>query len=92
AKSAVFASLADGICVSGAMTGETVNISDLAEVKAVLPDVPVIANTGVKKENVSQILSVADGVIVGTSLKRDGITWNPVDERRVSDFMRAARG
>jgi predicted TIM-barrel enzyme len=30
---------------------------------------------------------VADGVIVGTGLKRDGYTWNPVDAERVRRFM-----
>ena len=39
-------------------------------------------------------LAVADGVIVGTGLKQDGYTWNPVDAERVHRFMdevRAAR-
>jgi uncharacterized protein len=91
AQSAVFASLADGICVSGPMTGLSVTTSDLKEVKRAVPDVPVIANTGVKKENVAEILAVADGVIVGTSLKRDGNTWNEVDQERVSAFMAEVR-
>jgi predicted TIM-barrel enzyme len=30
---------------------------------------------------------VADGVIVGSSLKVDGQTWNPVDPARVQAFM-----
>ena len=91
AQSAVFASLADAICVSGPMTGLSVDVSDLADVKMVLPEVPVIANTGVNKENVKEILSVADAVIVGTSLKKDGNTWNAVDPKRVSEFMNAVR-
>jgi predicted TIM-barrel enzyme len=32
-------------------------------------------------------LEVADGVIVGTGLKHDGYTWNPVDAGRVHRFM-----
>jgi predicted TIM-barrel enzyme len=36
-------------------------------------------------------LPVADGVIVGTSLKVDGITWNPVDPDRAQRLMDAAR-
>ena len=36
-----------------------------------------------------EILAVADGLFVGTSLKRDGITWNPVDPERAERFMSA---
>ena len=62
---------------------------------AVLPDTPVLANTGVKHDTVAEVLKVADGCIVGSSLKVDGDTWNPVDSERAGEFMRlahAARG
>lgn len=48
-----------------------------------------MANTGVTLATVGDILSVADGCIVGTHLKRDGVTWNPVDAERVKRFMDA---
>jgi predicted TIM-barrel enzyme len=51
----------------------------------------VLANTGVKAERLDEILAVADGVIVGTSLKVDGITWNAVDPDRARRFMDTAR-
>ena len=35
------------------------------------------------------LLAVADGVIVGTSLKVDGDTWNPVDPARVVEMVDA---
>jgi hypothetical protein len=38
---------------------------------------------------VDEILSIADGVFVGTSLKRDGVIWNPVDPERAVRFMNA---
>jgi predicted TIM-barrel enzyme len=37
-------------------------------------------------------LDIADGVIVGSDLKRDGYTWNPVDPERVERFIAAALG
>ncbi|HHY45807.1 MAG TPA: BtpA/SgcQ family protein [Firmicutes bacterium] len=92
ARSVVFSSLADAVCVSGPITGEPMNINDLAIVKKAVPDVPVIANTGVNISNVSEVLKVADAAIVGTSLKYDGITWNPVDPERVRRFMDEVRG
>lgn len=91
AQSAVFAGLADGVCVSGPMTGQPVAVSDIAGVKEVLPEVPVIANTGVRLENVAKVLEVADAAIVGTSLKRDGNTWSAVDPERVHRFMDTVR-
>ena len=56
-----------------------------------LPDTPVLANTGVKHATVRDVLKVADGVIVGSSLKVDGHTWNAVDPDRAAEFMRLVR-
>ena len=39
----------------------------------------------------AEIFAVADGAIVGTSLKVDGITWNAVDRDRAMRLMDAAR-
>ncbi|WP_147106981.1 BtpA/SgcQ family protein [Tateyamaria sp. syn59] len=91
ARSAVFSSIPDAVLVSGQITGEAAAMSDLEAVKAVLPDIAVLANTGVKHETVADVLSVADGCIVGSSLKVDGDTWNPVDPHRARDFMERAR-
>jgi len=56
----------------------------------------VFINTGARHDNIVDLLPHADGVIVGSSLKVDGITWNPVDPERVRSFMamvrRAPRG
>jgi membrane complex biogenesis BtpA family protein len=89
ARSAVFSSLADAILVSGPITGQSVNESDLRGVAEAVKDVPVFANTGVTIDNVAGILSLASGVIVGTHFKVDGHTWNGVDEARVKRFMDA---
>ena len=91
ARSAVFSSIPDAVLVSGQITGEAAALSDLEAVKAVLPDTPVMANTGVKHETVADVLRIADGCVVGSSLKVDGNTWNPVDPDRASDFMARAR-
>jgi uncharacterized protein len=91
AHSAVVSSLADAILISGPMQGAEPDLEALAEVKCTVgADVPVLANTGAKSSNVSSFLEVADGIIVGSDLKRDGYTWNPVARDRVEEFMRAA--
>ena len=92
ALSAVVSSLADAILVSGMTAGMEPKLDVLQEVKTAVGDtVPVLLNTGGKTENIRQYLSVADGVIVGSSLKVDGYTWNTVDEKRVQTFMDAVR-
>jgi len=92
ARSAVVSSLADAILVSGPMAGAEPDLSALQEAKAAVGDqVPVLLNTGAKASNIRQFLSVADGVIVGSSLKVDGYTWNPVDPDRVREFMEIVR-
>jgi uncharacterized protein len=87
AKSVVFSSLPDGICVSGPMTGHPVQKEDLQTVREVINPVPVFINTGAKRENIAELIQYADGVIVGSSLKFEGNTWNPVDKERVRLFM-----
>ena len=87
ARSAVFSSLADAILVSGPVTGEPADQSQLQKVCAAVRDVPVFANTGVTIDNVRDTLVLASGVIIGTHFKVDGITWNPVDGARVKRFM-----
>ena len=71
------------------MTGEAVDASQIRSVKEVLKNTPVFANTGVNPENIKEILSIADGCVVGTHFKVDGNTWNPVDGARVRQFMDA---
>jgi membrane complex biogenesis BtpA family protein len=91
AKSVVFSSVPDGLCVSGAMTGEEVSTENLGLVKSVSGDVPVFINTGARRDNIAKLIPYADGVIVGSSLKVNGNTWNPVDPDRVKEFMSAIR-
>lgn len=91
ARSVVVSSLADAILISGPMAGAEVDLSRIREAKSALPTTPVLANTGVRIETVRAALAVADGVIVGTGLKHNGYTWNPVDPERVQRFMDEVR-
>jgi hypothetical protein len=70
----VFSSLADAILVSGPITGPPADQSDLRKVREAITSVPVFANTGV--DYVAEVLSLADGAIIGTHFKIDGNTWN----------------
>jgi len=91
ARTVDFMSIADALCVSGPVTGLPLRVEDLKLAKKGAPQLPVFINTGARKENISDFLPHADGVIVGTALKRDGVTWNPVEEVRVSEFMKTVK-
>ncbi len=91
AKSTVFNTLPDGLCVSGLTAGVETDASLLKQVKDALPETPIFANTGVRVANVEAQLSIADGAVVGTTFKKDGYIWNPVDVQRVKDFMSAVK-
>lgn len=81
----------DAVLISGPAAGVPFAMSDLQAAREAVPDLPVIANTGVRAERIAEIFAVADGAIVGTSLKVDGVTWNPVDQARAERLMEAAR-
>jgi len=92
ARSTVVSSLADAVLVSGAMAGAEPSASTLAEVRKSVPgEIPVLLNTGAKAATIADYLEVADGCIVGSDLKIDGYTWNPVDRDRAHRFIEAAR-
>ena len=95
AKSTVFNNRPDALCVSGLTAGAMTDTQTLKRVKDTVKDTVVFANTGVRYENVEQQLSIADGAVVGTTFKIDGVFENHVDEARVKHFMdkvRAFRG
>ena len=85
---------ADGIVVSGAGTGEPTAAETLERAVSARNDVddsvPVLVGSGVTPESVASALALADGVIVGTALKRDGVTTNPVARSRVEALVEAA--
>lgn len=93
ARSVAFSSLPDALAVSGPITGTPPAAADLRAVReAVGGSVPVLLNTGLRRETVAELLPLADGAVVGTSMKVDGVTWNPVDPDRVRALMEAVRG
>lgn len=81
---------ADALIVSGRMTGDAPDVDKVRAAKE-LAHRPVLVGSGATEENIGAFLRWADGVIVGSSLKRDGDPTNPVDEERVKRFVEAAR-
>ena len=91
ARSTVFNCRPDALCVSGLTAGAETDSSVLQAVKAAVPGTVVFANTGVRLENVEKQLAIADGAVVGTTFKKDGLFDNHVELDRVRRFMDRVR-
>lgn len=80
--------LADAVVVSGAGTGKPTDPGKVAEVKRHAGDVPLFVGSGANIDTMDELLRHADGLIVGTSFKKDGISTNPVELARVKALMK----
>ena len=83
AKETANRGLADGLIVSGPATGLPTSASDVAAARREVPSGFILVGSGITEANVRDLLTIADGAIVGTSLKKDGIITNPLDPLRV---------
>ncbi|HPD07265.1 MAG TPA: BtpA/SgcQ family protein [Candidatus Bipolaricaulis sp.] len=81
---------ADALIISGRMTGDAPAGEKVRAAKE-LAHRPILVGSGATEENIGHFLQWADGVIVGSSLKRGGEPTAPVDEERVVRFVAAAR-
>jgi membrane complex biogenesis BtpA family protein len=75
--------LADALIISGVGTGMAAQLSDVQRVRRSCPSANILLGSGVTLGNIRDFLPLADGFIVGTSLKRDSKISNPVDPKRV---------
>jgi membrane complex biogenesis BtpA family protein len=78
---------ADAIIVTGAVTGEPPGVAEIDAAKAGAGDCPVLIGSGLDAANARALLQVADGAVVGTSLK----TGAHVDRERVARLVAEAR-
>ena len=83
ARDTVDRGLADALIISGVGTGAAAELSDVERVRIACPSAKILIGSGVTLANVAGFLPVANGFIVGTSLKRQGKLINPVDWKRV---------
>ncbi|MGO3732247.1 MAG: BtpA/SgcQ family protein [Vagococcus sp.] len=85
------ASLADGIIVTGAYSGNETPIDIVKAVKEKV-NIPVIVGSGLDEKNVYEQMSIADGAIVGTSLKSYVGDSLLIDDKKVKALMDNMRG
>ncbi len=90
AKDSAYRGLADALIVTGPATGEPADLDEIRRIAAAVPDRRIFVGSGATIDTVAGLLTVASGVIVGTGIKVDGKTENPIDPERARSFVRAA--
>ncbi len=90
ADDAVRRGLADVLIVTGKATGKETDPESLHRVKNTVKDTPVFVGSGLNPENLHNFKD-ADGFIVGSYFKEDGLPPNPVNVDRVKKFLEAWR-
>ena len=91
ARETAYRGLADGLIVTGPVTGLPAESDDVGVVRKAVPDRLLLVGSGVDAANAAQFLTHADGAIIGTSLKQDGRIANPIDPERVRATAAAVR-
>lgn len=82
---------ADAIIVTGTHIGAETPIEIIEKTKKVV-DIPVIAGSGVNTENIREQLKIANGAIVGSSLKAGGNISSPISFELTAALVKALRG
>lgn len=80
--------LADAIVVSGVATGSPPTVERVREAREAAGSTPLLVGSGLDARNARELLAHANGAIVGTALKRDGVVANEVDPERVRRMRR----
>ena len=75
----------------GADPGQSADAALVAAVRSAAPHVPVLANSGVNRSNVTEVLATFDGCLVGSALKDGGDLTQPIGAREAADFVAASR-
>lgn len=77
---------ADCVIVTGSATGKPPSVADIREAKSHC-GLPVFLGSGISATNIAEFYNEADGFIIGTAFKVDGIWSNTVDPARVTSFL-----
>lgn len=76
----------DALIVTGKWTGDMPLLSDLQEVRGAVGQFPIVVGSGSDEENLQELLTVANGIIVGTSIKT-GVSKDKSEERNLKPYQ-----
>ncbi len=76
------------VIVTGSATGQPPTIADVQDAKSHCA-IPVFLGSGISANNIAEFHRAADGFIVGSFFKVDGVWSNTIDPARVERFMKA---
>lgn len=76
----------DCVIVTGNVTGQPPRVADVHEAKSHC-HLPVFLGSGISERNIEEFYEDADGFIVGSAFKVDGLWSNTIDPVRVTRFM-----
>jgi membrane complex biogenesis BtpA family protein len=91
AEETAYRGRADALILTGSTTGRPADFADADRVRAAVPDRPILIGSGVTPDTIAEALRHADGVIVGTAIKRDAKTTNRIDPTRARELTHVAR-
>lgn len=77
---------ADCVIVTGSATGKPPSIADIREAKRHCK-LPVYLGSGITQKNIAEFYDEADGFIIGSTFKLDGLWSNTVDPARVTSLL-----
>ena len=77
----------DAVIITGTVTGDPPKLADIRAAKAHC-GLPIYLGSGVTAQNLGRYHAAADGFIIGSHFKVDGLWSNPVDPKRIGYFMR----
>jgi uncharacterized protein len=89
AKAAEFF-LSDGVIITGSATGKEPSLEEIYKVKESV-NIPVLAGSGITIDNVGEYLQYCDSLIVGSYFKIEGKWQNPVEIKRLKEFMKKVK-
>jgi hypothetical protein len=81
---------ADALIVSGTGTGAAPDLEEAARLRKAVPDAKIFVGSGASAATLGALAEVADGAIVGSSLKANGRISDQVDPDRARELVRAA--
>lgn len=77
---------ADCVIISGSATGKPPSVADIREAKANCK-LRVFLGSGITEHNIPEFYDEADGFIIGSAFKIDGLWSNTIDPARVDSFL-----